>query len=613
MSSINGYLVDQKLNKYHRMIEREKANESYSSSFKTNSNQQFTSTEKTLSGYNTSFSKYSNITPRKNMAPFSSNEDIDISSLRSQKQSNSFLSGGQRRSKSPNFYGSLNSDSSDDLLKESTRIITKIERYTRSSSSSRTQSPVSPRSPNSPKKLSPNNSPTNSNQNVSDQDEDRDLQISDLESTPKKTTPNNNLSNSPDHNSTLKSSIDTLNNSDRTSPLKALKRGLSSLFMSQVNKKKEADNYNQLNNQYYPTNIRTINTSSPRSRSLSNTNATSTYNSPSFLSSIDKYEHSKWMKVPSHHSPNFILSDGSNDSPTQKVYNSRSSSPIASKNSPTYANKYNSNDTSKHSSLKNSNFNYYRSQNQNSNSIENNRNSPHRNSPIRSKSPPSPSFQVKRFKYSDSESESTEENFFSQNKKPITANFNSKYKNSSKYDDDDDDYSNIAVNDSKLSQFSSIKKNDDFSLKFSSSLTQKPFISRYAETKRAEINNSSSETETEESYGLKYDQNGELKLPKAETKLTKKFSKQISSLLSPENQRTNGLLMFSDSDSSSSSNFHPKPPKRSISTINQNFTIQNKFRPSKPLSTSSSSDSLFDMNRNKTANNLTNKSFKKFD
>lgn len=544
MSSPNSYLVDQKLHKYHRMIEREKAEDSYSSSYKANSNNQYFSNEKSYTGYNATFSNYGSPSNQNyKMAPYSSNDDISISSLRSQKQ---------RRSQSPNIFGFHDNDSSDDLLKESTRMISKIERHTRSSSSSRAQSPISSRS---------NASQTTPVKQMAS-DEDRDLQISDLES-------------SPNRNAALKNSIDHINSSDRTSPLKALKRGLSSLFMSQVNKKNQEKNNSK--NQYQ-TNIRTITRSSPRSHSLANTH-TST-----ILSSIDKYEKSSWMQIPAHHSPNFILSDGSNSSPTQKVYNSsRSSSPI---------NYFNQN-SPKSRQLNNSAFNSYRSSFQNSNRNDDNKfSSPSRNSSIRSRSPPSQSYQIRANSF-DSDSDSTEENFLNQTnnsknfsaiatKQKTTASFTSKFL----LDDD----SSSTTNDQVFNQF---QRNDNFSLKYSSS--KKPAVTRYTELK-TELNSSS---DTEENLGaLKYDVNGELKIPKAETKLTKKFSKQISNLLSPENQRTNGLLMISDSDSSSS-NFHPKPLSRPILTTNRNvFTT---------LSSSDSSDSLF--NKNTSNVNVKNKSF----
>ena len=69
--------------------------------------------------------------------------------------------------------------------------------------------------------------------------------------------------------------------------------------------------------------IRTIKNSSSRSQSVSNSNKSTFSTPPTVQSNIDQ---SSWTKIPSRHSPNFILSDGSNDSPTQKYLDSHSSS-----------------------------------------------------------------------------------------------------------------------------------------------------------------------------------------------------------------------------------------------------------------------------------------------
>ena len=323
MSFLDSSLVDQKLNKYHEIIEREKAETSnYLITPRAKPNTQYNSNTETHSNFTANLSKNINANQTAqylNMAPYSQNDDLIFYSPQSQRQTKSFISSG--RSKSPGSFNSINNDKTDKLFKKSVQVITKIERYTRSSSSSRTQSPSSARSQ---KKMSSSDSPSSlpkSTANInSDQEEDRDLQISDLENSPNNPL-NSDNSNLPAKNNNQRNNKDIMDIRDATSPLKALKRGLSSIFVSQFHKKSN-NNDNDEDDIYRSTEIRTLNNTSTRSRSLTNSNI-SHFGSP--LSSA-KFEQSNWMKVPKHHSPNFIISDGSNDSPTQRYYNSRSSS-----------------------------------------------------------------------------------------------------------------------------------------------------------------------------------------------------------------------------------------------------------------------------------------------
>lgn len=548
MSFLDSYLVDQKLNKYHRLIEREKAETSeYITTPRAKTNTQHTSSQGISTNFTTNFSSNrstSPITRSYQMAPYSQKDNFSFNSSLSQSKTNSFMTSNRNKSR----ISDSDDDYSENLFKKSIQVITKIERHTRSSSSSRAQSPSSPRSQ---KNLSQDSStstpPKNSNKPESEQDEERDLQISDLENSPKNASnETTNSNNSPAKSNSPKGNKDYMDIKDSTSPLKALKRGLSSIFISQFHKK---NNNKDESNDYKSSNIKTITSNSPRSRSLTNSNK-SYYGSPSFSPGSD-FEQSSWMKIPARHSPNFILSDGSNDSPSRRYHlSSRSSSPSRSPKTNKYSPKYND-------SIKEQNFASFSS------------------SLNKSRSPPSPtnksgskySYQStvnRSIKQKSFSSDSTEENIFAISKN--TGNNLSSYHQKSNFSIKptksplkfSTKFDSIEVSsDTESDQFLSFnKRNYNFSSKTTNLST------RYTNNSSTNINDELSSSDTESNYNFnQYDNDDFIRnLPKAETKLTKKFSKQISSLFSPENQRRKDYVIISDSDSSSSSNFHPKPP-----------------------------------------------------
>ncbi|OHT11256.1 hypothetical protein TRFO_19346 [Tritrichomonas foetus] len=207
-----------------------------------------------------------------------------------------------KTSSKPNIIDILmssSSDSDDQLFEKSSNILSQIEKHKMSSNSSRASSPSVIRSPRS-EGISPfqidkfdlentrNNISKNPYSNKSSKDQD--LMVSDLES--------------PSKSSNKQFSI-------KPSPINSLQKGLSSLFGSP-----DANNSpNNINNN--PINSYNSYRTSPSIEYRPNFRYRS--KSPNSRPKIPKH-----LEIPSHHSPNFIMSDGSNDSPTQQFLMSRS-------------------------------------------------------------------------------------------------------------------------------------------------------------------------------------------------------------------------------------------------------------------------------------------------
>ena len=295
--------------------------------------------------------------------------------------------------------------------------------------------------------------------------------------------------------------------------------------------------------------IKTIKNSSVRSRSATKSNI-SDFNSP--ISSLDQFE---WSKIPNRHSPNFIMSDGSYGSPTQKYLDSRSSSspsrsPKTTKNSTSASPIADETEIVKSSSQFKNGPSKFRNINGNNNAF----------SPI------------SNLNFSSNASSSYRPANYSSSSSPLqnitTSNLKERSNPSSPPS------GNLGNSWSKLSSNS---KNQTKSYKFSpnklsendSDSSEIAFSTKKSKT-ISPIKNRNYQFNQNESESDIFD----VKLTDAETKLSMRFSKQVSSLGSPDNQNNIGILSDSDS-ASSTSNFDPKQSQKKYSFNNRNITKPN--------------------------------------